>query len=268
METDLRKRVAVELGRLGIPDALTDDLLRYFSSLVKECQTHDLEKSSIGKFVETIVQIFQALDAHRSRYDKTVTHVDKELVATYESRQVRGIGDEARVAIVRVARSMYTLRSKRSMVHKNQIDPNLFDLRYALQSAQWIMTELVRLGGTLSIENANALVEQIQRPVIPVVEVIFGRPLVLHEVTVEEEILLVLGELYAREDPASRYEIGRALDRRSAGAVTNGLLTLRARRLLEGDSKNGFRLTQTGLQEARWIAERVARDQTTAAVPV
>lgn len=266
MATNVRQKVTEELCRLGIPSDLARDLLHYFFNLAKECQTHDLEKSSVGKFVETVVQLLQALDPLRTSYDRSVKQVEKELLVTYESRSVLGINDEARLGLVRVARAIYALRSKRGIVHKNQIDPNMFDLKYIYQSAQWVVTELVRLGGSLSIAEAGQLVEQIQRPIIPIVEVIMGRPLVLHDVRVEEELLLILLELYTRETAASRQEIGKALDRRSSGATTNALAALRAKRLVEGSTKQGFRLTQLGLHEARKIAETAARTYLPAAL--
>jgi|Deesub1362A_J573_1020465.scaffolds.fasta_scaffold01793_7 hypothetical protein len=246
------------LKKLEIPGELADDLVKYFLQIADELKTKNLEKSSAGKFVETIVQIFQSLDPQRSDYDKSVKNVDYELNNIYNSRSIKNIPDESRIAIARVARAIYCLRSKRSMVHKNDINPNIYDLEFIYHSAQWIMTEFVRIASKLPLDDAKTIIEKIQRPVVPIIETIMGRPLVLNNtLTVEEEILLILYNEYSKESPTTRKYLGKSLDRRSSGAISNTLKSMWKKRLIEGNSRDGYRLTLLGVQEAQKVIRRI-----------
>ncbi len=248
------------LQSLSIPTELIVDLVRYFAQLVDEVRTRSLEKASAGKFVETLVQVLQALDPSRDTYEKSVKNVDRELSQTYESKTVRSIPDESRIMIVRVARAIYALRSKRSQVHKNAVNPNAFDLAFILECAQWILTELVRLSSGLSVEEAKKLLEDVQRPIVPILETIMGRDLVVDgSLRAEDEVLIVLYGAYTRENPIARAEVGRAMDRRSQGTVSDALKSLWVNRYIEGDSKRGFRLTKLGLDGVARAIARAAR---------
>lgn len=262
MTDGLRAAIAQALRGLGIPDKLAEDLTTYFFQLAREVQTGDLEKSSSGKFVEILVQVFQSLDPQRAGHDASVIGVDTELNETYERRPVRSLPNESRVAIVRIARGIYALRSKRSIVHRNEIDPNLADLECIFQSAQWIMAELVRVSTQLSMEEARNLVAAVQRPIVPFVEVIMGRPLVLRaDLSVDDELLLILHNSYSRETPVSRAEIGVALNRRSDRAVRKSIGVLYEKRLIEGGTKVGYRLTKLGVQKAFDLLQQLAAPQ-------
>ncbi len=245
------------LKKLEVPDELAYDLVKYFLQITNELREGDLEKSSAGKFVETVVQILQALDPKKVSYDRSVKNVDVELNKTYTSRTVKNIPSESLIPITRVARAIYCLRNKRSIVHKNEIDPNIYDLEFIYHASQWIMTEFVRLATDLPLEEAKLIIEDIQQPVYPFIQNIMGRPLVLDgSLTVEEEILLVL-YIERSRSPTSRRYIGKALDRRSPSAVTKALQKLWKKRMVEGNGKEGYILTKLGLDEARKVIKKI-----------
>lgn len=248
------------LGALGIPPEIADDLITYFLHLSDELRHKNLEKSSCGKFVETIVQMLQALDSNRKDYDKSVKNVDDQL-RKYETKSINGVPNESRVALLRVARSVYCLRSKRSIIHKNDIDPNQYDLNYIHDSAKWIVTELVRLATGKPMEEAKLLIEGVQRPVYPIIEEIMGRPLVLDTtVNMTEEALLVLFNEYTKENTMAYADEYTAMDRRKPGAIRTVMGRLKKSRLVEGDSQRGFRLTRTGVKAAVAVIERLKTD--------
>jgi hypothetical protein len=253
-------RIVELIRQLEVPEKLARDLLMYYSQIVTDVRRKNLEKSSTGKFVETIVQILQALDPLRQAYDSSVKGVENELNKVYESRSVTNIPDESRVPIVRIARAMYCLRSKRGMVHKNTVDPNLYDLRFALHSGKWILTEFVRIATQMPLEDALAVIDDIQSPVYPLVEEILGRPLVLNDnLTTAKEALVILYNEYPKDGTVSRSFLGRALDRRSPSAVTKALARLHEKRLIEGNSRIGYRLTALGAEEVRGILLQLAQ---------
>lgn len=256
--TELR-RAAELLTVLGIPTELADDLLRYFLQIADDLRFKNLEKASVGKFVETVIQILQSLDPSRPGYDSSVRNVDRELSSTYESRSLPTVPDERRIPIVRISRAMYSFRSKRGMIHKNAIDPSGYDLEFAYNSAKWIVSELVGLADGISVEDASLLISQIQRPVLPLIENILGRPLVLSDnVTTAEEAVLVLYSAYHARETLTRTELGKALDRRSPSSVTKALASLYRKRLIEGRGESGYRLSSLGVKEALNVMTRLA----------
>ena len=75
------------------------------------------------------------------------------------------LDDDLRIAMARVARSMYTLRNKQNIAHKGVVDPDVGDLRYLLAGAQWVMSEFVRRACNLSMQEATRLVDTVQTPI-------------------------------------------------------------------------------------------------------
>ncbi len=210
-----------------------------------------LERAAPGKFVESLVQILQHLE--------TGTYEAKPAVDAYlrdlESRSSE-LGDGLRICAARVGRAMYTLRSKRNIAHKGELDPNIYDLRYLLASAQWVLTELLRTVAGLTMEVAGVLVDQIQAPVDSLVEDLGDRKLVLQDMSLTDELYVQLHAEYAR--PMRVRDLVRAMDRRSPGSVRSAVRRLWAAKDVEGDGQSGYRLTTRGLRVATEVVRRYA----------
>ncbi|WP_429815826.1 hypothetical protein [Ensifer sp. B1-9] len=218
---------------------LSNELASDFVKLRRDCSTATLERASPGKFVETFVQCLQ--------YISTGTYDVKPDVDGYLSKkaeQDNSIPEGLRICAARLARSIYTLRNKRNIAHKNPIDPNTVDLALAHQGAAWITAELLRNASGLSMGEAGALIAKIQTPVGTLVEEIDGTRLVHAETSVRGEILILLHSHYPDYVPVA--SILGSLRARSSGSVRNRLGELRTAKLAHGDGKAGYRLTQAG----------------------
>lgn len=226
-----------------IPEYLAKDLVEQFVAIRRDVVTGTLERSTPGKFVETVVQVLQYLE--RQSFDKA-PKVD-DYLKNLESRQ-GNLSDDLRLVVSRVARAIYTLRNKRGIAHKDGVDPNVYDLRYLYASAQWVLSEFVRHALESDMETANQLVEFVQLPVDPLVEDFGDRRLVLSDGTARQEILMLLKHYYPEFVPVS--QIHRDMDRRDASTVSNIIRTTRTKRLIEGDKDRGYKLTRTGYREA------------------
>ncbi|MGH6886501.1 MAG: hypothetical protein ACREGK_10560, partial [Geminicoccales bacterium] len=91
---------------------------------------------------------------------------------------------------------------------------------------------------------AGALIDLVQAPVGTLVEEIDGTRLVHADVSVRREVLILLHSHYPER--AAVPDILRSMKARSPGSVRNRLGELRTEKLLHGDAKAGFRLTQAG----------------------
>jgi hypothetical protein len=240
-------RVASALASL-LGSALAADLASEYVKIRSDYATRTFGRTSSGKFVESFVQGLQHI-AHG-------THDAKPQVDDYLDKRVEketGLPEGLRVCGARIARSIYTLRNKRNIAHKGEVDPNSFDLAYIHQAASWIVAELLRNASGLSMEEAGALVELIRVPINALVEEIDGTRIVHGKLTIRGELLVLLQSHYPEK--ISRSDIAISLSRRSTGAVANELRKLLSEKLAHGENQIGYRLTQAGHQAAQSVIE-------------
>ena len=223
-------------GLLG--PALAVDIAGDLLKIRRDCATRTLERAAPGKFVETFVQCLQHID--------TGAYEAKPSVDDYLGKKVENTSmpEGLRICAARVARSMYTFRNKRNIAHKNDVDTNTHDLAFVHQGAAWITAELLRHATGISMQEAGAMIELVQAPVGTLVEEIGGTRLVHADVSVKTELLILLHSHYP--DTVAVNSVLKSLSRRSEGTVRNRLRDLHAEKLVHGDAKSGYRLTQTG----------------------
>jgi hypothetical protein len=245
-EARLARSIEGHVGR-----SLANALVGEFAKIRRDYATKTLERASTGKFVEIFVQCLQQIASG--------AHDPKPNVEDYLLKRVENeaaLPEGLRVCAARAARSMYTLRNKRSIAHSNEIDPNTVDLALAHQSAAWILAELIRNAAGVSMEEAGALITLLQVPVGSLVEEIDGMRLVHADVSIRDELLILMHSAYPERIALADFY--RSMRARSEGAIRNQLVTLRTDKLIVGDTKIGFRLTQAGHHAATEIVRRLA----------
>ena len=230
-------RLAAALAGLVGP-VLAADLSADFVKIRRDCATRTLERTAPGKSVETFVQCLQYI--HAGTYEAKPS-VDVYLDNTVENTP---LPDGLRICAARVARSMYTLRNKRTIAHKNDVDANTHDLVFTHQGAAWISAELLRHATGVSMQEPGALIELVQAPVGTLVEEIDGTRLVHADVPVRTEILILLHSYYPDTVPVE--SVIKGLSRRNSGTVRQRLRDLYVQKLAHGDTKSGYRLTHAG----------------------
>lgn len=240
-----------------LPSELAEDIVKQFLSIRTDVATSTLERSTPGKFVETVVQILQYLSTGTYSQSFKVGEIDDFLKNT-DGYPVN-FPPDLKINVTRIARGMYSLRSKRSIIHKGTVDPNIYDLRYLYSSAQWILSEIIRNILSVDMDTASQLVEFIQVPVSPLVED-FGdfsnRRLVLASGTAAEELLALL--LFYYPNPISTSQLYKDMNRRNKSTVANAIKSLFKKKLIEGNSTLGYKLTLLGHQSATEITKKLA----------
>ena len=235
---ELIQRISIKL-----PDKLARDLVSSFIRIKVDVATKTLERSSPGKFVETVVQILQYID--ENKYDKS-PKVDNYLKNL--EIQSNNLNDDLRITLARVARASYTLRNKRSIAHKGEIDPNIYDLSFLFSASQWILSELVRQVLSSDMDTAGKTIEFIQIPVSPMVQDFGERRLVLKAGTAMEELLTLLCHYFPEYVSVS--QIRTDMNRRVRSTVSNVISSAYRKRYIEGNKQKGFKLTATGFRIA------------------
>ncbi|OOG37113.1 hypothetical protein [Rhodanobacter sp. C05] len=242
------KRLVAAIEGL-ITKKLATELVVDFVKIRRDYATRTLERASTGKFVETFVQALQYMATNTYDTAPSVDHyLDKKAEQTT-------LSDGLRICAARIARAMYTLRNKRNVAHKNEVDPNTYDLAFAHQSAAWILAELLRSASGITMEEAGALIALIQAPVGTLVEEIGGTRLVHADVSVRDELLLLLHSHYP--DLLSVKDALTSLRRRDESSVRKGLRELDAKKLAHGDTKSGYLLSTPGHQAAVALIQKL-----------
>jgi hypothetical protein len=225
-------RTAIGLSQIFDP-ALAKELVAHFIKIRQDFATKTLERASSGKFVETFVQCLQHIASG--------TYEQKPNVDDYLNKRAElelKLPDGLRICAARIARAIYTLRNKRNIAHKGQIDPNTADLAFTYHASAWIMAELLRNATGVKMEEAGALIALIQAPVGALVEDVGGVRIVLRRGSVRSELLLLLHSHYP--DPVSadlRRRWLKFAKQRSERAIV--LRVRRRHRAIVGTKKGG-----------------------------
>lgn len=218
---------------------LATDLVSEFVKIRRDYATKTLERVAPGKFVETFLQCLQ--------YIATGNYEDNPNVNNYLTTKVEqevSLSDGLRICGSRIARSMYTLRNKRNIAHKGEVDPNTYDLAFLNQGAAWIMAEMIRNSSSITMEEAGDLVELIQTPIGTLVEEIEGTRLVHVKASVRVKVLVLLHNCYPNR--LLIVDIQNAMSSRSTKSLSSRLSELRSDGLVFGNRKTGYRLTNSG----------------------
>ena len=217
---------------------LAHDITADFFNLRRDVATGTLERASAGKFVESFVQCLQQISCG--------CHSTTPIVDTYLNSRVENdtrLPDGLRLCGSRVARSIYTMRNKRNIAHKGEVDPNRIDLEFTYHGAVWIMAELIRCATGITMEEAGGLIRTVSAPVGTLVEEIDGVVLVHAKVPMRLEILLILHSRHP--DSVTLVQLVDWIGK-SSSATRSRLIELRKERLIIGENKTGFKLTSPG----------------------
>ncbi len=228
---------------------LARDIAADFVKLRRDVATGTLERASAGKFVESFVQCLQKMS--------TGQHSGAPSVDDYLRNRVEHdmtLPDGLRLCGSRIARSLYTMRNKRNIAHKGDIDPNKIDLEFTYHGAMWIMAELVRCATGITMEEAGALIRLVSAPVGTLVEEIDGVRMVHAKVSMRVEVLLLLHSQHP--DGVASAQLVEWVGK-SAAATRARLSELRKERLIAGNGNKGFKLTSTGYATAVREIQRI-----------
>jgi hypothetical protein len=113
--------------------------------------------------------------------------------------------ESLRIIMPRALVFLYTLRNKRGIGHEGgDVDANEIDAAVCVRTADWCLSELIRVVHTLSLEEAQALLDAIAERNVPQVWAIAGVKRVLDPTLKTREQVLVL--LYSDPDTAVPFE--------------------------------------------------------------
>lgn len=250
----MESKTLIKLLSQKLPKNLANDLVSDFLELRIEAIQGNLGKTTSGKFIETVVQVLQFIDSGTFEVKPKVDLFLKNI-----ENQQTNLDDGLKLCVSRASRSVYSIRSKRGVAHKSNLDQNVIDLRYVYSSCQWIITEIIRqILSNIDIKAANSIISAIQKPLSYLTEEFEDRKIIYGGYSAKEEILIILNESFP--DYLKSDYIKKSLDRRAPSTVINALRELWKNKQIHKDPQNqdNYKITQEGI---RFITQKIKNHQ-------
>ncbi|CAG9176365.1 hypothetical protein [Cupriavidus pampae] len=146
----------------AFPKEIVTHMLQAYDEVAHNYRLEKWKTSELdaGHFVESVRRLIeQQLFGQFTPFSTAMGSFNQGVLNKYEGAQSGG--DEFRILIPRVLYAMYCIRNKRGVGHIGIISPNKLDASFILNSAKWVLAELVRLAGGNAPDEASRLVDQI-----------------------------------------------------------------------------------------------------------
>lgn len=235
----------------AIPSGLRSPLVSEFTELLAEYRAGRWEAVGLkaGKLCEIVHSILAghvagsfagAPSKPRNMLDACVA---LEKAPSTFSRSVR-------IQIPRLLIAVYELRNNRAIGHVGgDVDPNHMDAELFLRSAKWILAELIRVFGNVSIQEAGRLIETITERIIPIVWEGLDVKRVLNPSLSAAQKALVL--LYSSADGATAKQLANWMDYSNLSRLRNEVLAdLHSKALIHFDLRSDrVQILPTGTRE-------------------
>lgn len=181
-----------------LPDELVLNLEREFKKLHQQYFLGKWEPSQLngGKFAETVLRIVEFRD--KGIFTPLDSQLNRKGVIN-SAVQNTNLDSSLRLQIPTIADLLLDFRNRRSVAHLGKIDVNGMDAMFVVQSANWVVAELIRLEAQIAPEEAQKEITKIIERKIPVVEEIGGRLKILDpKLSTKHQILVICYQKYPK----------------------------------------------------------------------
>lgn len=149
--------------------------------------------SEVGQFNEIIYRIIEKeLTGKYTPLDQKLPIFNNTVLQKWENSCLLCKDETFRIVIPRVLFSMFCLRNKRGMVHKNEISPNEMDANILLANVKWIISELVRKSQNVDFAVAQDIIAAINTKDLDIIWNFDGKIKVLGKIPAKQKILILL----------------------------------------------------------------------------
>ena len=155
---------------------------------------HEACGMAAGRFVEVMIRILQnELTGSYTALGQQLRPFDQEVTALGQLPKASG-PDSLRLIMPRALAFLYTLRNKRGIGHEGgDVDANEIDAAACVRTADWCLSELIRVVHEISLEEAQALLDAIAEREVPHVWATAGVKRVLDpNLSARDQVLLLL----------------------------------------------------------------------------
>lgn len=149
--------------------------------------------SEVGQFNEIVYRLVEKeLMGKYTPLDKKIPIFNDSVLQTWENSNKICSDETFRVIIPRILFSMFCLRNKRGMVHKNEISPNEMDANILLANVKWIISELIRKSQNVDFAEAQDIIANINTKDMDLIWNFDGKIKVLGNMPTKKKVLILL----------------------------------------------------------------------------
>jgi hypothetical protein len=196
-----KNEITIDIALSMIPTQFRNRLIKNY----KELKSSFLESKyklcglKAGKLCEIIIRYLQHnLTGSFTAFGSKIQNFKNECDALEQTPRSSG-SESFRVLIPRAISFLYTLRNKRDIGHVGgDVDANEIDAIVSLKIADWCISEIIRNVHSLSIEEAQGILDSIAERNIPFIWDVMGKKRVLdNKLSFKYQVLLLL---YSNQD--------------------------------------------------------------------
>jgi hypothetical protein len=178
----------------AIPAGLREPLLAEYQSIVQNFAEHRWSPSELsgGKFCEIVFTILDGFA--RSAYPAKPAKPRNFIEACRRLEAHGHVPRSFQILIPRILPALYEVRNNRGVGHAGgDVDPNHMDAVFVLHSCNWLMAELVRVFHSVSVHEAQSIVDELVERRTPLLWIGDGMRRVLDpKLSLQEQVLLLL----------------------------------------------------------------------------
>jgi hypothetical protein len=171
--TIAKERIATALSP-PLPEVIVKHLLDDYTEIKQHFACRKFQPSELngGRFAEDVLRLVEHLD--RGTYTPFGTPINSEGIVNRALNNTT-LHDSMRFYIPRLARILLDVRNRRNVAHPGgDVDPNLSDSLFVAHSADWVLTEILRLYYCCSINDAKKIAESLNEFSIPIIADVDG----------------------------------------------------------------------------------------------
>ena len=217
----------------GVPAPLAAALLSEYAEAKRRFYLDDHMPTEVegGRFAEAALRVLEhVLLGSATPLGKSLPPFNAQRLGQFEN--ATSVHESLRVHIPRALFSVFAVRNKRDAAHLNDgISANLQDATYVVGVLDWSLAEFVRVFHDVSPSRAQAVIEDLVKRQVPVVEVIDGQPVCSKDLGVSDKALLFLYRA-GRDVGLPIAELQQQMMYRDRGNLTRALKTMADHRLV------------------------------------
>jgi hypothetical protein len=162
--------IVIEALSRKLPPEIVKHLVGEYQQIKTQFLLRRFKPSELdgARFSECILRLLEFLDS--GSYTPFGTHLKNTDGICHKALSNTTLPEGVRFFVSRLARILLDIRNKRDVAHVGgEVSPNFADSLLVSQSADWILTEIVRVYHTTTVEKARTIVESINEVRLPIV---------------------------------------------------------------------------------------------------
>lgn len=242
----------------SLPDTLRNELVSEFSHIQGSYYSRKWSPAELsgGRFCEIVYSI---LKGHISgSYPSQASKPRNFLAACQALEQETALPRSFRILIPRLLPALYEVRKNRGVGHVGgDVDPNYMDSSLVLSTTSWVVSELIRVLHSITLDEAQQIVSRLSSHKSPAVWVSsVTRRVLVQSLNLNEQVLVLVG---SKEEPTAFSELVDWIESSNTGYVKRVVNKMHKSRLLEFSKDEFIELLPPGVQKLQEVLENAEK---------